>query len=126
MPERETAKLLRRVTEEIWCRRRYELVDELIADDFVDHIEMPGLEETGRPRYIASVRLVHRGFSDYQEEIELTVADEDKAVSYARTTGTHDGDLRAPGNGPQRRFPVDGILRIESDQAIERWVLATP
>jgi hypothetical protein len=35
MPERDTARLLRLVSEEIWYRRRYELVDELISDDFV-------------------------------------------------------------------------------------------
>lgn len=33
MPERDAARLLRLVTDEIWNRRRYELVDELIADD---------------------------------------------------------------------------------------------
>jgi predicted ester cyclase len=124
MPERETAKLLRRVTEEIWCRRRYELVDELISDDFVDHIEMPGLEETGRPGYLTSVRLVHRGFSDYHEEIELIVADEDKAVSYARITGTHDGDLMGlPPTGRKVDFRSMGILRFANGQAIERWGL---
>jgi predicted ester cyclase len=120
--ERESARLLRLITSEIWCQRRYELVDELISEDFVDHVEMPGLEGSGRPRYLTSVRLTHNGFSDYHEEIEFVVADEDKAVSYARITGTHDGDLM--GLQPTGRT-IDmhsiGILRFADGQAIERW-----
>ncbi len=122
MTERETARLLRLVTEEIWCRRRYELVDELVSDDFVDHVEMPGLEGIGRARYLASVVLAHKGFSDYHEEIELIVADEDTAASYVRITGTHDGDLMglAP-TGRKVDFRSMGILRFANGQAIERW-----
>ena len=122
MPERNTATLLRRVTEEMWCGRRYELVDELISDDFVDHVELPGLEGTGRARYLASVRIVHNAFSDYNEEIEVIVADDDMAVSYARITGTHDGDLMglAP-TGCRVDFRAMGILRFADGQVIERW-----
>ena len=86
MPERDPAELLRLITDGIWCQRRYELVDELISEDIIDHVEMPGLDGTGRARYRASVGLVHNGFSDYHEAIELIVTDEDKAVSYARAS----------------------------------------
>ena len=37
MPEHDPAQLMRLITEEIWNRRRLELVDELIAEDLVDH-----------------------------------------------------------------------------------------
>ena len=120
--EPETATLLRRITEEIWCKRRYELIDELISDDFVDHIESLGLEGTGRARYLASARLVHDAFSDYHEEIELIVADHDKAVSYARLTGTHDGDLMGlPPTGRTVDFHAMGILRFTGGKVVERW-----
>jgi predicted ester cyclase len=122
MPENDAARLLRLVTNEIWCERRYELVDELISEEFVDRIEMPGLEGTGRARYLASVRLVHNGCSDYHEEIEFIVADADKAVSYVRNTGTHDGEWM--GLAPTgRKFDIHsiGILRFADGQVIERW-----
>jgi predicted ester cyclase len=122
MPERDTARLLRTITSEIWCQRHYELVDELISEDFVDHVEMPGLEGTGRARYLASLRLTHNGFSDYHEEVEFIVADEDKAVSYARITGTHDGDLMGlPPTGRKIDVHSIGILRFADGQVIERW-----
>ena len=48
MPELGPAQLMSAITEEIWNRRRLELVDELISEDLVDHVDIPGLEGTGR------------------------------------------------------------------------------
>ena len=122
MPERECERLYRLITAEIWCDRRYELVDELIAEDFVDHIDAPGLEGDGRSRYLASVRVVHGAFSDYHEAVEFVVADQDMAVGYARLTGTHDGDLMGlPPTGRKIDVHAIGILRFRDGQAIERW-----
>jgi predicted ester cyclase len=85
---------------------------------------MPGLEGTGRARYLESVRLTHTGFSDYNEEIEFVVADQDKAVSYARITGTHDGDLMGlPPTGRTIDVNSIGILRFADGQVVERWGL---
>jgi predicted ester cyclase len=122
MPERDPATLMRLITSEIWCKRRYELIDQLISEDFVDHVEAQGLEGTGRDRYLASAQVVHRAFSDYHEEVEFIVADQDKAVSYVRNTGTHDGDLM--GLAPTgRKFDIHtiGILRFVDGQVVERW-----
>jgi hypothetical protein len=43
--------LMWRITEEIWNNGRLELIDELIAEDLIDHVELPGLEGSGRARY---------------------------------------------------------------------------
>ena len=122
MTEPDSEGLYRLITTEIWCNRRYELVDELIAEDFVDHIEAQGLEGSGRSRYLASVRVVHEAFSDYHEEVEFIVADGDMAVGYARLTGTHDGDLAGlPPTGRKIDVHSIGILRFRDGQVIERW-----
>jgi predicted ester cyclase len=116
--------LLRRITEEIWNGRRYDLIDELVSDEFVDHVDLPGIEGTGRARYAASVRAVHAGFSDYHEHIEQIVAEDDRAVSYVRITGTHDGDLF--GLPPTRRrvdYLSMGLLRFRDGLVVERWGL---
>jgi predicted ester cyclase len=89
---------------------------------FCRHIEAQGLEGIGRARYLASARLVHDAFSDYHEEAEFIVADDDKAVSYARITGTHDGDLMGrPPTGRKIDVHAIGILRFADGQVIERW-----
>jgi predicted ester cyclase len=122
MTRAESEALLRRITEEIWNGRELSLVDELIAEGFVDHIDMPGLDGTGRDRYLASVKLMHTAFSDYHEHIELVVADDEHAVSYVRLTGTHDGDLMGlPPTGRAIDMRAMGILRFAGGQAVERW-----
>jgi len=122
MSEPENARLMRLITTEIWCQRRYELIDELISENLVDHVEMPGLDGTGRARYLASARLTHGAFSDYYEEIEFIVADDERAVSYVRNTGTHDGDLMGiPPTGRKFDIQTIGILRFADGKAVERW-----
>jgi predicted ester cyclase len=118
----ESKALLRRVTDEIWNNRRLDLIDELIGEDFVDHIEMPGVEGAGRERYRASVTAMHTAFPDYQEEILWSIGEGDRAVSYARLTGTNNGPLY--GMEPTgRRVECDamGALRFASGRVVERW-----
>jgi steroid delta-isomerase-like uncharacterized protein len=122
MTRLESEALLRRITEEIWNGRQLDLVDELIAEDLVDHIDLPGLEGTGRDRYLASVKMTHNAFPDYHEEIEFVVADDDHAVSYVRLTGAHDGDLMGlPATGRRIDVRAMGILRFAHGWAVERW-----
>jgi predicted ester cyclase len=122
MSNHDPATLLRLITTEIWCNRRYELIDELISEDFLDHIEAQGLVGAGRTRYLASAHVVHDAFSDYHEEAEFVVTEGDLAVSYARITGTHDGDLMGlPPTGRKVDYNSIGILRFADGQAVERW-----
>lgn len=115
-------ELLRRITAEIWTNGRLELIDELVGEDFVDHIDVPGLEGTGRSRYRDSVLAIRTAFPDYREEILWSVAEGDRAVSYVRITGTHQGPLY--GMEPTHRS-VDcnamGALRFAAGMAVERW-----
>ncbi len=114
--------LLRRITDEIWNGRRLDLIDELIDEDFVDHIEMPGVEGSGRERYRASVTAMHAAFPDYREEILWSVAEDDRAVSYVRLTGSHQGPLYGiEPTGRKVDYTAMGALRFASGRAIERW-----
>jgi predicted ester cyclase len=117
--------LMWRITNEIWNEGRLELIDELIAEDLVDHVEMPGLEGSGRARYRASVELARAGFSDYQNPLDFVLAEGALAVSYGRSTGTHDGEFGGiPPTGRKVDVPTFGILRFENGQAVERWGFA--
>jgi predicted ester cyclase len=114
--------LMIRVTTEIWDRGRIELVDELIAEEFVDHMEMPGLEGTGRDRYRASVEMTRAGFPDFANPLDFVVAENDIAVSYGRMTGTNTGDLMGlPPTGRAIDLPTIGILRFADGRVVERW-----
>ena len=58
--------LMWRITDEIWNGGRTELIDELIAEDLVDHVDLPGLEGSGRARYRASMEMTRAAFPDYR------------------------------------------------------------
>ena len=65
--------LMWRITEEIWNQNHPELIAELIAEDLVDHVDLPGLDGTGRSRYRASVELDARRVSRLPESARLRV-----------------------------------------------------
>jgi len=121
----ESRALMLRVTEEIWNQGRVELVDELIAEDLIDHLDLPGLEGRGRKRYRASVEMVLAGFPDFANPIDFVVAEDDHAVSYGRMTGTNTGDLMGlPPTGRSIDLETIGILRFANGMAVERWGVA--
>lgn len=118
----ESKALMWRITDEIWNNGRLDLIDELIAEDLVDHVELAGLEGSGRARYRASVELTRAAFPDYRNPLDFVVAEGALAVSYGRSTGTHRGEyFGISATGRTIDVPTFGILRFENGQAVERW-----
>jgi len=115
--------MLYRITEEIWNQGRLELIDELIFEDLIDHIEMQGVDGwSGRERYRASVVQMRTAFPDYHESVDLAIAEGDIVVSFARVTGTNAGELYGlPASGRRINVPAIGALRFENGCAVERW-----
>ena len=111
-----------RITDEIWNQGRVEVIPELIAEDLVDHIDLAGIEGSGRQRYRASVVQMRTAFPDYHESVNLAVAEGDIVVSFARITGTQTGEFFGmPASGRRIDFPAIGALRFRDGRAIERW-----
>jgi predicted ester cyclase len=117
--------LMWRITDEIWNNGRLDLIDELIAEELVDHVELAGLEGSGRTRYRASIEMMRAAFPDYRNPLEFVLAEDAFAVSYGRSTGTHQGEFFGiPPTGRKIDVATWGILRFENGQAVERWGLA--
>jgi predicted ester cyclase len=120
----ESKALMYRVTNEIWNERQVERIDDLIAEDLVDHLELSGLEGDGRERYRASFLMTRASFPDFRNPIDFVVAEDDLAVSYGRMVGTNTGDLMGlPATGRAIDLPTIGILRFANGRAVERWGL---
>src|ERR1700730_10758458 len=121
----ESKALMRRVTDEIWNQGRLDLVDELIAEDFVDHMEAPGLEGSGRERYRNHVQMTLAIFPDFRNVLDLVIGEDDIAVSYGRIIATQDGEMMGiPPTGKRVECEAFGILRFANGKVIERWGLA--
>jgi steroid delta-isomerase-like uncharacterized protein len=108
-------------------KRLYDLINagdidgfgELLADDFVEHEEMPGLEPSKEG--VKQLFHVYRAaFPDLRMEAQDVLVSGDKAVARVRATGTHQGEflgMAATGRSVDvqlidiTRFGDDGLAR---------------
>jgi steroid delta-isomerase-like uncharacterized protein len=98
-----------------------DLLDELLAPDFVHHDPFPGTtpDREGGSQMFA---LFRTAFPDAEFEIEEVVAGEDGAAVRWTLRGTHEGDwLGLPPTG--RRFEIPGMhmIRIRGGKFVEEW-----
>ena len=108
-------------------KRLYDLINagdidgfgELLAEDFVEHEEMPGLEP-GKEGVKKLFHMYRAAFPDLRMEAQDVLVSGDKAVARVRATGTHQGEflgMAATGKSVDvqlidiTRFGDDGLAR---------------
>ena len=111
-------------------RRAYELINTgdidgfgtLLADDFVEHEQTPGLEPT-KEGVKEFFRLYRAGFPDLRFEPEQFFTNGDTIAIYVRVTGTHSGEFMGmPATGKQCDVHGVDIVRFGDDGAArEHW-----
>ena len=118
-----TSATAQRFFDEIWSEGKLDLVDELVAPEYVGHPSGP--EETvrgpeGVKEYIGRLR---EGVPDLTVTVEDQIAEGDKVATRWTAQGTHVGELM--GIGPTgRTATVSGITiqRIgDGGQIVEGW-----
>jgi len=118
----ENKALARRLVEEAFNAGRLEVVDELVASDFVEHD--PSLtEEVRGPAGVKELVAGYRAaFPDIRITIEDQIADGDYVVSRWSGTGTHQGELMGmPATGKQATVTGITIDRIVDGRIAESW-----
>ena len=98
------------------------LVDELIAEDFVDH-NPPGPNIAPGREGVKQVMAGRRSaFPDSRVTVDDQVAEGDKVVNRQTITGTHLGDFMGiPPTGKSFSIGAIAIFRIEDGKIVERW-----
>ena len=112
------------------ARRFYDLINagdfdefiELLADDFVEHEELPGLAP-GREGVRQLFTMFQAAFPDMRWEPEDILVDGDKVVARVRVTGTNEGEFMGmPATGKSVKVQVIDIVRFGDDGlAHEHW-----
>jgi len=98
-----------------------DLIDELCAENFVDHDPLPG---TGPDRQGIHdfVKLVRSAFPDLQTTVDEIIAEGDRIAVRSTFRGTHEGDFMGiPGTGKKVEVSNYDFVRFENDQAAEHW-----
>jgi predicted ester cyclase len=117
--------LFHRFLEEVANQGRLEVIDQLLAPDFVDHEELPpgvpaGLE--GVKHYFSQWR---QGFPDGQVTAVLEIAEDDLVVSYTAWRGTHQGEfLGMPPSGRSVEYKLVDIVRVADGRMVEHWAVS--
>jgi steroid delta-isomerase-like uncharacterized protein len=97
------------------------VIDELIADDFVEHEEFPGIEpnKEGVRQFFTVFR---SAFPDLRLDAHEVVVEGDLLCVRGTMSGTHEGDFMGlPPSG--RHFEVEGfdMVRFRDGLVTEHW-----
>jgi steroid delta-isomerase-like uncharacterized protein len=114
-------------------RSAYELINagdidgfgELLAEDFVEHEDLPGLSPT-KEGTLEFFRGLLASFPDTRMDVDDLILSGDKGVARVTFTGTHKGEFMGlPPTGTRVEMAVIDIMRFDSaGLACEHWGVA--
>ncbi len=111
----------RRFIDEVINKKNVALIDELVAPDYIEHDDVPGLP-ANRDGLKQLIGMMFSGFPDHQTATDDLVAEGDTVVGRHTTTGTHKGEFMGiPATGKQVTVAEIHIVRIVNGKAVEHW-----
>lgn len=122
MSPEENKAIVRRFMD-AYNERRIEIFDELVAEDYIDHVHGG---QRGRDSLRVLFTLAFQAFPDWYESIEDIIAEGDRVWVRVKATGTHKGDwdlfgARLPATGRSVTLNMVFIWRIVDGQLAEGW-----
>lgn len=96
-------------------------IDDVLADDFVEHEPVPGLEPTK-----AGVKqlfgMLHAAFDHATLTVAHMIAEGDKVFALVQMTGIHNGDfMGVPATGRAVSVTLCDFFRVGDDHVVEHW-----
>jgi steroid delta-isomerase-like uncharacterized protein len=97
------------------------IVDRYLAEDFVEHEEIPGMDSTREtPRQLFA--MMHAAFSGLHVDVHDMVQEGDKVVARVSFVGTHTGDfMGVPASGNPIDIKAIDIVQFRDDKLVAHW-----
>ncbi len=112
-----------RIPLEIINQGKTQLVDELFAPDFVEHMAQPGTPPT-REGFKQWVKAFRTAFPDITYTLDDSIEAGDRIVQRLTANGTMRGDFAGmPATNKHATWTEIHILRVSNDLAVEHWGL---
>ena len=113
--------VVRRLYDDLWNKGNFAAVDELLADNMIDHTPLP-TQGAGIEGFKQLVAIVCSAFPDLHITIEDMISNGDKVVCRWTASGTNTGPLLglAP-SGEHITLEGIDILRVERGKVVEHW-----
>lgn len=125
--EEQNKAIVRRVYQEVFNKGNVDVLDELLADDFVAHAPAePGhdAEDQDRERLKEEITRNRAAFPDMSFDIKALIAEGNNIAMRWTATGTHKGPLgELPPTGKQVTMSGMNFLRLDDGKIVEDWVL---
>lgn len=104
----DNAAIIQRFIDEVINQGRYEVCDEIVAEDFLELDPLPG-QRQGREGLKEIIAMMRSAFPDIHWVTNECISSGDKVVTRFNWTGTHRGDfLGIPATG--RPVTVKGVV----------------
>jgi steroid delta-isomerase-like uncharacterized protein len=96
-------------------------IDAYIAEDFVEHEDIPGLDNTREaPRQM--FKMMHAAFPDFRINVKDLIQDGDTVAARVTMAGTHEGEfMGVPASGNAIEINAIEILEFRGDKCIAHW-----
>jgi steroid delta-isomerase-like uncharacterized protein len=114
-------QLAQRWFSEVMNEGNEDVIDELCAENFVDHDPLPG---TGPDRQGLHdfVKLIRSAFPDLETTVDEMIVEGDRIAVRSTFRGTHEGDFMGiAATGKKVEVSNYDFVRFENDQAAEHW-----
>ncbi len=111
-----------RIYEEVFNQGNLDVIDELLADDFVEHEELPPGIPQGKDAPRAFATMFRSAFPDFNMAVEEMLQDGNKVIARVRVSGTHKGELMGiPPTDKTFNVGAIDILEFRDDKIIGHW-----
>ena len=124
MSTEENKAIVRRVNDEVWSKGHLDVIDELIADDFVATIVGAPEQIRGPQGFREFVVMYRTAFPDLRITVDEQIVEGETVVTRWTATGTNEGELMGiPATGKQATTAGININRISGGKLVEGWGL---
>lgn len=120
--EQNKAKV-QRFYEEILRRGKLDVIDQIVAPNFVDH--NPNNPTHDRAGLMQFVKMMRTAFPDVSAKVVDLIGEGDRVAARITITGTHLGDFMGmPPSGKRFEIGCIDIVRCVDGKALEHWTEA--
>jgi steroid delta-isomerase-like uncharacterized protein len=113
--------VVRRNTEEVQGQGKFEVFEQLFADDFVDYTPQPGTtpDKAGVRKLYTYLR---QAFPDFHAEIHWRLADGDRVTTFKTYHGTHEGPFLGVASTHRKiQFETVDVMRVQNGKITDHW-----
>jgi steroid delta-isomerase-like uncharacterized protein len=121
MSAEQNKKIIRCLFEEGMNQRNFSLMNECIADNYVNH-DMPG-GEPGPEGFRKVIENFVNGFPDMRIRLDEVIGDGNIVATRGEWSGTHSGNFMGiPATGKKVKIKYIDMWRLENGKGVENWV----